>query len=353
MVAQLPHRAQHRLQVLRRGVRPRSAVATSRRGILPGQRCLQHRLSMEPAPSDCLARTSTSTATCNTYFHVTDSHTELRVVGLSDVEVDGAEFDPAVCAQPWERAGRRERMTRGPWSSPWRHRWCRCRRRSRQYADVSFTPGRPISEAVNDLTHRIHTEFKYGHGATSVNSTVSRRAGGEERGVPGLRPPGGRLPAVTRAGRPVRLRLSGDQTAARQAADDRRRRQPRLGGGAAGSDSTWLNFDPTNDTFADERYTTVAWGRDYDDVAAAARRDLHRRRENGRWTSPLTSRRCSLARLKVGADRMALRSAGSRRSAEVLRARELPQSRSGLVVPIVRLVVPRGNDSCRADVPPP
>jgi transglutaminase-like putative cysteine protease len=33
------------------------------------------------------------------------------------------------------------------------------------------------------------------------------------------------------------------------------------------ADSSWLNFDPTNDTFIDERFTTVAWGRDYDDVA--------------------------------------------------------------------------------------
>ncbi|MET0196743.1 MAG: transglutaminase family protein, partial [Rhodococcus fascians] len=32
--------------------------------------------------------------------------------------------------------------------------------------------------------------------------------------------------------------------------------------GAAG----WLAFDPTNDQLVDERYTTVAWGRDYADV---------------------------------------------------------------------------------------
>ena len=32
------------------------------------------------------------------------------------------------------------------------------------------------------------------------------------------------------------------------------------------ADGSWLAFDPTNDTMADERYTTVAWGRDYDDV---------------------------------------------------------------------------------------
>ena len=32
------------------------------------------------------------------------------------------------------------------------------------------------------------------------------------------------------------------------------------------ADGSWLAFDPTNDTMVDERYTTVAWGRDYDDV---------------------------------------------------------------------------------------
>ena len=28
----------------------------------------------------------------------------------------------------------------------------------------------------------------------------------------------------------------------------------------------WLAVDPTNDQLADERYTTIAWGRDYGDV---------------------------------------------------------------------------------------
>lgn len=29
----------------------------------------------------------------------------------------------------------------------------------------------------------------------------------------------------------------------------------------------WLDFDPTNDSVPDQRYTTLAWGRDYSDVA--------------------------------------------------------------------------------------
>jgi transglutaminase-like putative cysteine protease len=31
-------------------------------------------------------------------------------------------------------------------------------------------------------------------------------------------------------------------------------------------DGGWVGFDPTNNQFVDERYTTVAWGRDYGDV---------------------------------------------------------------------------------------
>ena len=32
------------------------------------------------------------------------------------------------------------------------------------------------------------------------------------------------------------------------------------------SEGDWLAFDPTNDQWANDRYVTVAWGRDYADV---------------------------------------------------------------------------------------
>src|SRR6478672_8506752 len=126
---------------------------------LPGQRCLQHNLSIEPTPSD-LSHGVDVYGNYNTYFHVTNSHTELRVVGLSDVEVSPPELDPAVLALPWERA--RPSSTADPraveftLASP----LVRMPVPIRQYADVSFWPGRSIIDAVNDLTHRIHTEFK-------------------------------------------------------------------------------------------------------------------------------------------------------------------------------------------------
>src|SRR3978361_1769266 len=67
------------------------------------QRFLQPRLSVDPAPSD-LSEDVDVYGNLHSYFHVTDSHTELRVVGHSDVEVTAFEFDPAVTAAPWEAA---------------------------------------------------------------------------------------------------------------------------------------------------------------------------------------------------------------------------------------------------------
>lgn len=231
---------------------------------LPGQRCLQHDLTVEPTPSD-ISHGVDVYGNVNTYFHVTDSHTELRVVGLSDVEVTAPDLDPAITALPWERA--RPSGTDDPkaveftLTSP----LVRMPPQIKEYADLSFDPGRPIIDAVTDLTHRIFTEFKYQSGATSVSSTVidvlEAKAGvcqdfahvaiGCLRSL-GLacRYVSGYL--ATRAA-PGKERMIGVDASHAWAA-------VRL------ADSTWLSFDPTNDTFADERYTTIAWGRDYDDV---------------------------------------------------------------------------------------
>jgi transglutaminase-like putative cysteine protease len=231
----------------------------------PGQRCLTHSLTVEPTPSD-MAEDSDVYGNVNSYFHVTDSHTELRVVSRSEVEVTHADHDPAVLSAPWETA--RPSGIRDPKSieftlaSP----LVRMFPEIEEYAKVSFTPGRPMIDAVNDLTHRIFTGFKYEHGATSVNSTVvdvlEAKAGVcqdfAHLAVACLRSLGlaGRYVSGYLATRPPpgKPRMIGADASHAWAA-------VRL------ADSSWLNFDPTNNTLADERFTTVAWGRDYDDVA--------------------------------------------------------------------------------------
>ena len=231
----------------------------------PGQRCIEHSLTVEPAPSD-MAEGADVYGNVNSYFHVTTTHTELNVTSRSQVEVSSPQLDPAALQAPWELA--RPSGTNDPTAieftlaSP----LVRMFPEVREYADVSFTPGRPMIEAVTDLTHRIFTGFKYEHGATSVNSTVAdvlvSRAGVcqdfAQLGIACLRSLGlaGRYVSGYLATRPPpgKPRMIGADASHAWAA-------VRL------MDSSWLNFDPTNDTFADERFTTVAWGRDYDDVA--------------------------------------------------------------------------------------
>ena len=52
----------------------------------------------------------------------------------------------------------------------------------------------------------------------------------------------------------------------RQGAGRRRGRLARVGRVWIPGSSEWLAFDPTNDQWVDDRYVTVAWGRDYGDV---------------------------------------------------------------------------------------
>nr|WP_259372057.1 transglutaminase family protein [Caldimonas mangrovi] len=134
------------------------------------------------------------------------------------------------------------------------------------YAARSLLPGRDWFEAVQDLRHRIHTEFEFEPGATTVSTPVDTVLD-ERRGVcqdfahlmiTCLRTHG--LPARYVSGYlltdppPGQSRLVGaDATHAWVATHS-----PQHG---------WVEFDPTNDCLADMRYVTLAWGGDFSDVA--------------------------------------------------------------------------------------
>lgn len=229
-----------------------------------GQSCLSHSLTIDPEPSD-LTHDVDVYGNPNSYFHVTEAHTELVVTGLSEVRVDLPAVDPTVLAQPWELA-RPTGVTDPPaveftLASP----LVRMPAQVRDYALTSFTDRRPIGDAVRDLTHRIFTEFAYHPGSTNVSSTVidvlEARAGVcqdfAHLAVACLR-------SVGLACRYVSGYLATDPPPGKE----------RMIGVDAShawaavrlADGSWLGFDPTNDAHADERYTIVAWGRDYDDV---------------------------------------------------------------------------------------
>jgi len=135
-----------------------------------------------------------------------------------------------------------------------------------EYARASFPRGRPLLACVLDLNARIYADFKYDKEVTDTSTTVERvlelRAGVCQDlahvGIAAVRAMG--LAARYVSGYlltqspPGRARLVGaDASHAWFAVWI-----PSLG---------WVDFDPTNDVLPSGEHITVAWGRDYGDVA--------------------------------------------------------------------------------------
>ncbi len=135
----------------------------------------------------------------------------------------------------------------------------------REYAAASFTPGRNLLDAVISLSARIHADFAYESGSTSVTTPLAevfaQRKGVCQDfahvGIACLRSVG--LPARYVSGYletdppPGRPKLTG--------VDGSHAWFSVLVPGAG-----WLDVDPTNDQFAGGRYIVTAYGRDYSDV---------------------------------------------------------------------------------------
>ncbi|MGE0719374.1 MAG: transglutaminase N-terminal domain-containing protein [Alphaproteobacteria bacterium] len=134
------------------------------------------------------------------------------------------------------------------------------------YARKSFPAGRPVLQGAVELMRRIHADFRYDTTVTDATTPVERvfaiRAGVCQDlahvGIACLRAMG--LPARYVSGYLLTEPPPG---------------MPRL----VGADAShawfaawcppfgWVDLDPTNDVMPDEGHVTVAWGRDYGDVA--------------------------------------------------------------------------------------
>jgi transglutaminase-like putative cysteine protease len=136
---------------------------------------------------------------------------------------------------------------------------------ARVYALESLLPGRDWLEAVTDLMRRIHAHFEFDPGATTVATSVDEVLH-QRRGV--CQDFAHLMLACLRGhGLPARY-VSG------YLLTDPPEGQSRLMGVdashawvAAYSPATgWVEFDPTNNQLADQRYITLAWGADFADV---------------------------------------------------------------------------------------
>lgn len=135
-----------------------------------------------------------------------------------------------------------------------------------EFAAESFTPARPWLEALTDLTRRIHTEFRYDKTATTISTPlddVVRLRRGVCQDFAHLE-----IGCLRSLGLPARY-VSGYLVTSPPAG------QARLIGADASHawvsafspDHGWVDIDPTNDQIPSTKHITLAWGRDYSDVA--------------------------------------------------------------------------------------
>lgn len=237
---------------------------------LPWQRVTASGVTVDPVPGD-ISPAVDYFGNSSTYFHVTDPHEALTIESTSDVEVTEPEYDAAALAQPWERARPLHHPDLpGAWqATEYALESDRARHapEATAYGAQSLTPGRPLGEAAIDLMQRIFADFDYDKTATTVTSTVSdamaARAG------------------VCQDFAHVALAcLRGNGVAARYVSGYLATQPPPGKERVFGADAShawlavwlpgtdqWLAIDPTNNQRANERYVTVAWGRDYGDVS--------------------------------------------------------------------------------------
>jgi len=235
----------------------------------PNQRVVSHELEVRPEPAFQLTRTDYF-GNEFTYFCINEPHQTLTVTSLSQVDLHPEDLPEKSATPPWEKVRDQVREPGPPgsedeffraleftFSSP----FVKIGEPFAAYAAPSFTPGRPIVEAAFDLCHRIFTEFRYDPRATTISTPVddvlkSRRGVCQDFAhlmISCLRSLG--LPARYVSGY---LRSGKDSVGNEASHAWCSTWFPEFG---------WVDFDPTNDVMPRNNHVTIAYGRDYTDVA--------------------------------------------------------------------------------------
>src|SRR5205823_5638568 len=140
-----------------------------------GQTCRTTRVAIDPAPDDLRERVDFF-GNRAAFFAIHSEHTSLTVTTTSDLSVN-REGVGLLGGQPWEQV--RDRTASPTIEDGWEPTdflidspLVAASPALVDYAGESFTPGRPVLEALLDLAQRIHADFEYEPGSTSVTTTV-------------------------------------------------------------------------------------------------------------------------------------------------------------------------------------
>ncbi len=233
------------------------------------QRALAHELVISPDPRSRRRRFDYF-GNRALHFSLSEPHRELDILARSVVEVSPGRA-PRLSATPaWEYVRDHLRLTRTRDSLD---AFAMCMPspligllpQLAQYAAGSFSPGRPILEAVRELVARVHADFTYDPRATTVSTPLDELLT-HRRGVcqDFAHLVIGCLRTHGLAGRYVSGYLLTHPPPGR----------PKLVGADASHawlstfvpDHGWVDFDPTNDLIPADEHITVAYGRDFSDV---------------------------------------------------------------------------------------
>lgn len=250
------------------------------------QQLLSHTLTISPQPAQ-MHELPDVYGNIRTFFSLHTPHEELTVVAESMVSTLAVPHDASLAkGLPWEQVREQFRYQAGAaydsacefvFASPYVPR----DEAFAEFARPSFTPGRPLPEAAQDLMERIHTDMTYESDSTDVGTpaleALELRKGVcqdfahimvaccRAMGVP-ARYVSGYLLTNPAPGQP---RLIGSDASHAWAsvycpmASDAA--GMRLADGQ--SPGVWLDFDPTNNRAPGEDYVTLATGRDFLDVS--------------------------------------------------------------------------------------
>lgn len=245
-------------------------VACLRPRSFPGNRVLQSTLHIHPEPTTCTERADYfGNTVC--FFTVEQPHRELVVEARSQVFIETDPTPDRHASPAWELSAdplAHDHSAAGLEAYQFQFESPRIRTRPEfaAYALQSFTPGRPMRQALLDLTARIHTDFRFDAKVTTVR-TPPEEVFQKRRGVcqdfahvqiACLRSIGiaaryvsGYLRTYPPPGRP---RLVGaDASHAWVSAFCR--------------GTGWIDVDPTNNVAPTDGHVTIAWGRDFGDVS--------------------------------------------------------------------------------------
>lgn len=232
---------------------------------LPHQSCLQHTLDVEPAAA-VLSTHADYFGNDATFFAMQGAHRGLTVTSRSCVSVRPRVPPQASATLPWEQAGDHGSLPLDAIEALFDSASLRAAPEFVAYARPSFPAGRPLLEAVADLTARIFEDFTFDPDATTVATSLTdvfrlRRgvcqdftrfeiACLRELGIPALYV-SGYLETAPPPGMP--RRVGADASHAWLSFHC-----PGVG---------WIDVDPTNNLFPSTGHVTLARGLDYSDVS--------------------------------------------------------------------------------------